>query len=167
MLPKAIVTATAPVAQVMLPLAMHLQGRNLSIRAPIAKAIAMTFALGALGAAFLWAAAGRVCNGGYGVRFCDVPTLVLLAGAAIPMAVIRTATIGQVLGGRRSAASCSPGRLRSRSAAAFGLGWLGGLSLALSYALISWIVLALIAATPLLMRSPAASRPAPAQAGGD
>jgi hypothetical protein len=150
----------------MLPLAMHIQGRKLSIRTPIAKAIAMTLALGAFGAAFLWLAAGKVCSGGYGIKFCDASTLVLLAGAAIPMSVIRTATIGQVLSGRRwlphlpLAASLAFG-------AALVLGWARGPSLALCYALTCWAILGLLAAATFLIRRPAPSRTAPAALGGD
>jgi O-antigen/teichoic acid export membrane protein len=166
-LPKAIVTAAQPVVQVMLPVAMHIRGHRMSIREPLAKAIGMTVALATLGAAFLWITSGKLCGGSYGINFCDASTLAPLAAAAIPLSVVRTATIANILDSRRWLHHL-PLVAAAVFAAVRWLGWVNGASLAVSYSLLCWTVLGVFALVRLSERRlEPSSRPAPAALDGD
>ena len=87
-LPKAIVTATQPVAQVILPVATSIRGDNLKIREALLKALGVTFALAACGALALWLVSAQVCGGRFGIKFCDTGLLLLLAGAAVAVSSV-------------------------------------------------------------------------------
>lgn len=148
-LPKAIVTATHAVSQVILPVATHIRSENASLRGALAKAIALTFALAAFGALSLELASDMVCGGRFGIKFCDPALLPLLAGAAVAVSVIRTALIADVLGGRRWRPYVSIVGLAA-FAAAGRLGPQDGFQLARSYTILCWLLLIVLAAWKLV-----------------
>jgi O-antigen/teichoic acid export membrane protein len=103
-LPKAIVTATQPVSQVMLPvLAASGQPRAVARRAVI-KALAVCAVFGAVGAAVLYFGRDGACNTRLGLRSCSPPLLIVLALAAIPVSVLRVLVVASfALGGKNEA----------------------------------------------------------------
>lgn len=148
-LPKAIVTATQPVAQVTLPMATSIRGDNLKIREVLLKALGMTFVLAAFGAGALWLISGEACGGRFGIKFCDQGLLLLLACAAVPISVTRTAVIADVLGGRLWRPLLPTVALIAFAAA----NWPGrstGTGLAASYSIICWLLLGTLVAAKLV-----------------
>jgi O-antigen/teichoic acid export membrane protein len=139
-LPKAIVTATQPVTQVILPLATHIRGQNLKTREVLLKAIGMTFALAALGASALWLVSGQVCGSHYGIKFCNPSIMPLLASAAVAVAVIRTAIVADLLG-RRYWRPHLPIIALLLFAAAIWSGGVSGTALAVRYSIACWLLL--------------------------
>jgi len=99
-LPKAIVTATQPVAQIILPVVIAIQGEGRDTSAASRKAIAAAFTVGALAFCVLWGGSDLVCGAPYGIRFCTPPLLLLLAAAAVPLSVTRTLIAADVAHGR-------------------------------------------------------------------
>jgi O-antigen/teichoic acid export membrane protein len=148
-LTKAIVTATQPVLQIMIPVIVHLENLPLARRLVMWKAIGLGAALALSGAMFLWLLAGQVCGGRYGIRYCDVSIMKLLALSAIPLTVLRVWAVADVTYKRYAIA-----QLMYPAVAIFiFLAWKGGynpLSLAAMYCLCCWGVLALRASLQLL-----------------
>jgi O-antigen/teichoic acid export membrane protein len=148
-LPKAIVTATQPVAQVILPLATTIKGDNLKVRQALLKAIGTTFVLAVLGAVALWVISPLACGGRFGIKFCDSRLFLILALSAVASSVIRTAVIADLLGGRL----WRP-HLPIVGVAVFAGGNLLGptteAGLASSYIVVSWLLLAALVAAKLL-----------------
>jgi O-antigen/teichoic acid export membrane protein len=99
-LPKAIVTATQPVAQIVLPVIIDAKGRAELTLQTVIKAICVTAAMAITGAGALWAGSGVVCGGQLGIRFCDPRTMLILTIPAICLSVVRVA-IAADLGLRR------------------------------------------------------------------
>jgi O-antigen/teichoic acid export membrane protein len=99
-LPKAIVTATQPIVQIILPVVVSIKGEGQDTTRAVIKAIAAAVVLG--GAAFyvLWIGSDIACGGPYGIRFCDAPLLLLLAASAVPLSVIRTLVTVDIAHGR-------------------------------------------------------------------
>jgi O-antigen/teichoic acid export membrane protein len=150
-LPKAIVTATHAVSQVILPVATHIRGAGSSIREALIKAVSLTFALAALGAFALWLVSDAACGGRFGIKFCDPTILLLLAGAAIAVSVIRTSVVVDVIGGRRWRATL----LIVASVGFAAACWLvrpDGARLALAYSLLCWLLLGISALLKLIDR---------------
>jgi O-antigen/teichoic acid export membrane protein len=157
-LPKAIVTATHAVSLVILPVATHIRGESASIRAALAKAVGLTFALAAFGALALWLFRGEVCGGRFGIKFCDPVLLLWLAAAAIAVSVVRTAIIADTLGGQRWRPHL-PVAAAALFAAATWLGGPDGTRLAASYAILCWALLCILALAKLAeRRAPLAAR---------
>jgi O-antigen/teichoic acid export membrane protein len=147
-LPKAIVTATQPVTQVILPVATHIRGESLKIREALLKAVGMTFALAIFGAAALWLASGEACGGRYGIKFCNPSVLLALAIAAVAVAVIRTAIVADLLGGYRLRPHVPIVALVIFAVT----NWLGhpsGTELAMRYSVICWLLLLTLVASKL------------------
>lgn len=99
-LPKAIVTVTQPIAQIILPLLVAVEGQAILVRKAVLKAVAVTFAIGAAAAAVLGVASQLVCGGRFGVRYCEPSLMMVLATAAVFLAIVRvaiTADLGQRL----------------------------------------------------------------------
>jgi len=147
-LPKAIVTATQPVTQVVLPVATHIRGESVKIREALLKAVAMTLALAIFGAGALWLASGEACGGHYGIKFCDAPVLLILASAAVAVAVIRTAIVADLLGGHRLRPHVPIVALILFAAT----NWLGhpsGTELAMRYSIVCWLLLFTLVASKL------------------
>ena len=99
-LPKAIVTATQPVVQIILPVVIAIQGEGKDTSHAVMKAIFAAFALGAAAFVVLWAGADLACGSSHGIRFCTSPLMLLLAAAAVPLSVIRTLVTADVAHGR-------------------------------------------------------------------
>jgi O-antigen/teichoic acid export membrane protein len=148
-LPKAIVTATQPVVQVILPVATNFRGDSLRIREALLKAIGTTFALATLGAIALWLVSGEACGGNFGIKFCDPALLLVLASAAVAASVIRTAIIADVLGGRHWRPLLSIPAL-AVFAAATGGARSSGMGLATSYSIVCWLLLCIMVAAKLV-----------------
>jgi O-antigen/teichoic acid export membrane protein len=148
-LPKAIVTATQPVTQVILPLATHMRGQNLKTREVLLKAIGMTFAVAALGASALWLVSGKVCGSPYGIKFCNPSIMLLLASAAVAVAVTRTAIVADLLGGRYWRPHLPIAAL-VLLAAAIWFGRVSGTELAMRYAIVGWLLLCIMVALKFL-----------------
>jgi O-antigen/teichoic acid export membrane protein len=159
-LPKAIVTATQPVSQVILPVATYIRGQNLKTREVLSKAIGMTFALAAFGAGALWLLSGEVCGGHYGIKFCDPSIMELLAIAAVAVAVIRTAIIADLLGGRYWRPHLPIAALLLLAAAIW-FGRFSGTALAMRYSIICGLLLCAMVAWKVLEWHCAAEGPFP------
>ena len=99
-LPKAIVTATQPVVQIILPVVISIQGEGEDTSQAVMKAIFAAFALGAVAFVVLWAGSDLACGFPHGIRFCTSPLMLLLAAAAVPLSVIRTLVTADVAHGR-------------------------------------------------------------------
>jgi len=99
-LPKAIVTATQPVVQIILPVVISIQGEGEDTSQAVMKAIFAAFALGAAAFVVLWAGADLACGSPHGIRFCTSPLMLLLAAAAVPLSVVRTLVTADVAHGR-------------------------------------------------------------------
>ncbi len=91
-LPKAIVTATLPVSQVMLPVMSQVAGDKLR-HVAIGKSLALCAVLGVAPTAVFWLAGELVCDARFGVRFCSPTLLTILALAAIPLGMLRVLVI--------------------------------------------------------------------------
>jgi O-antigen/teichoic acid export membrane protein len=99
-LPKAIVTATQPVVQIILPVVISIQGEGEDTSRAVLKAIFAAFALGAAAFVVLWIGSDLACGSPHGIRFCTSPLMLLLAAAAVPLSVIRTLVTADVAHGR-------------------------------------------------------------------
>jgi O-antigen/teichoic acid export membrane protein len=99
-LPKAIVTATMPVVQIILPVVISIQGEGRDTYQAVMKAIAAAFALGVMAFVVLWAGSDLACGSLHGIRFCSSPLMLLLAAAAVPLSVIRTLVTADLAHGR-------------------------------------------------------------------
>ncbi len=99
-LPKAIVTATQPVVQIILPVVISIQGEGEDTSPAVMKAIFAAFALGAAAFVVLWLGSDLACGSPHGIRFCTSPLMLLLAAAAVPLSVIRTLVTADVAHGR-------------------------------------------------------------------
>jgi len=99
-LPKAIVTATQPVVQIILPVVISIQGEGEDTSQAVMKAIFAAFALGAAAFVVLWLGSDLACGSAHGIRFCTSPLMLLLAAAAVPLSVIRTLVTADVAHGR-------------------------------------------------------------------
>jgi O-antigen/teichoic acid export membrane protein len=99
-LPKAIVTATQPVVQIILPVVIAIQGEGEDTSGAVRKAIVAAFALGAMAFCVLWAGSDLVCGAPHGIRYCGSRLMLLLAAAAVPLSVTRTLVTADVAHGR-------------------------------------------------------------------
>jgi O-antigen/teichoic acid export membrane protein len=89
-LSKVIITATQPIVQIMIPLIAHADsGSTGRQRLVTLKAIGVGAVFALSGAIFLWLGAAQVCGGSYGVKYCDIPVMDLLALSAIPLTIVR------------------------------------------------------------------------------
>jgi len=91
--PKAMVTLTQPIVQIMLPVIVHVRGEARSIRGAVLKAAGSALVMGVASTGILWAASGAVCGGRYGIRSCDPSLMLMLMIAAIPVSVLRVLTV--------------------------------------------------------------------------
>lgn len=89
-LTKAMITSTQPVLQTMIPLIVRTEKMDVARHFVTLKAIGVGAALTLSGTVFLWAGGAKlVCGGRYGVQYCDIRVLKLLALAAIPITILR------------------------------------------------------------------------------
>jgi O-antigen/teichoic acid export membrane protein len=99
-LPKAIVTATQPVVQIILPVVIAIQGEGEDTSGAVRKAIVAAFALGVMAFVVLWGGSDLVCGAPHGIRYCGSPLMLLLATAAVPLSMTRTLVTADVAHGR-------------------------------------------------------------------
>jgi O-antigen/teichoic acid export membrane protein len=92
-LPKAIVTATLPVSQVMLPVMSAASAQQPLLRTALLKALGVCLFLSAAGAAVLALGRDLACNDQFGIRFCSPWLLTMLALGAIPLSVSRVLVV--------------------------------------------------------------------------
>lgn len=95
-LPKAIVTATQPVSQIMLPVMKAMGGNERPRTAAFLKAIAICAVFSVAGAALLFYSGNLVCNERFGIRFCSPSLLGILALSAIPLGLIRIQVVARL-----------------------------------------------------------------------
>jgi len=88
-LPKAILTATQPIVQTVFPVVVHLHVASRGSGRAVFKGVCLALVLAAAGGIFLWASGNLVCGGSVGIRFCNIPTMLILAVAAIPLSATR------------------------------------------------------------------------------
>jgi len=96
-LPKAIVTATLPVAQVLMPVAIARASAAQSTRLYVLKALAAATSLAAAGVLVLKFGEGYACNSRFGLRYCDSELMMILAVAAVPLCALRVLVIGSLV----------------------------------------------------------------------
>src|SRR5262245_26781655 len=102
LLPKAIVTATLPVSQVMLPVMNAATEEQSQLRIALLKALGVTLFLSAAGAAVLSLGRDLACNDQFGIRFCSPWLMTVLALGAIPLSISRVLVVaGLALDHRR------------------------------------------------------------------
>ena len=104
LLAKAIVTATQPVIQTMIPVITRVEREPIDKRLVTQKAIGIAVALGSVGVIFLWMAAPQLCGGQYGIQHCDLPIMGLLALSAIPLIILRALVVANASYKRRGIA---------------------------------------------------------------
>jgi hypothetical protein len=100
-LPKAIVTATQPVAQVVLPVIVAQTAADASVRASALKGAVAALALGALGWVALTVGEDFVCDGRFGLSSCNGTLLRTLALAAVPLGMLRVFIVTSLASGAR------------------------------------------------------------------
>jgi O-antigen/teichoic acid export membrane protein len=106
LLPKAIVTATLPVSQVMLPVMSAWSGAQM--RTALLKALGVAAVLSAAGAAVLALGGELACNDRFGIRFCSPWLMAVLALGAIPLSISRVLVVaGLALGTERRTAAAA------------------------------------------------------------
>jgi O-antigen/teichoic acid export membrane protein len=88
-LPKAVVTATLPLAQVVLPVIVSKTVAAAGTRFSVLKGTAGALGLGVVGWLVLTVGSGLVCSSRFGLQFCDNTLLYTLALAAIPLGALR------------------------------------------------------------------------------
>ena len=93
LLPKAIVTATLPVTQVMLPVMSTSIEVRQRVRTALIKALAVTLFLSATAALALVLGRDLACNEQFGIRFCSTRLLSVLALGAIPLSLGRVLVV--------------------------------------------------------------------------
>jgi len=102
LLPKAIVTATLPVSQVMLPVMNASMEKQSQFWTALLKALGVTLFLSAAGATVLALGRDLACNDHFGIRFCSPWLLTMLAFGAIPLSISRVLVVaGLALDSRR------------------------------------------------------------------
>jgi hypothetical protein len=96
LLPKAIVTATFPVAQVVLPVIVDRRSSGLLFRHSILKAIALVGAMSIAAAVALWLGAPIYQKTAIAIRGLDFPLLLLLAVGAVALSTWRVLVVVEV-----------------------------------------------------------------------
>jgi O-antigen/teichoic acid export membrane protein len=101
-LPKALVTATYPVSQVMLPVMSAFGSDHRARHLALLKALFVCALFGAAGALILSAGSGLACNERFGFRFCSPWILTVLSLSAISLGLTRVLVVaGLALGNQR------------------------------------------------------------------
>jgi O-antigen/teichoic acid export membrane protein len=96
LVPKAIITATLPITQVMVPV-MSAAGEDWRHRRiALLKAFGLSGSVSAIGLAVLMAGGELICNDRFGIRFCSPGLLTTLALSAIPLALLRVLIVASL-----------------------------------------------------------------------
>lgn len=149
-LTKAMITATQPVLQIMIPLIVHVENTPIGKHFVTLRAIGVGAALAVSGATFLWAGgAKQVCGGRYGVQYCDIPVMKLLVLAAIPLTILRIWVVSDATYKRYGVAQLMYPAVVIFVFLAF-QGRFNAFSLAMMYCFCCWGVLALRASLQVL-----------------
>jgi hypothetical protein len=96
LLPKAIVTATFPVAQVVLPVIVDRRSGGLPFRQSILKAIGLVAAMSTTAAAVLWLAVPIYQTTPIAIRGLDFPLMLFLAVGAVALSTWRVLVVVEV-----------------------------------------------------------------------
>jgi hypothetical protein len=96
LLPKAIVTATFPVAQVVLPVIVDRKSSGMLFRHSILKAIVLVAAMGIAAAAVLWLSVPFYQTTPIAIRGLDFPLMMLLAAGAVALGTWRVLVVVEV-----------------------------------------------------------------------
>jgi hypothetical protein len=96
LLPKAIVTATLPVAQVVLPVIVDRRSSGLPFRYSVLKAIALIAAMSSVAAGILWAGVPFYQATPIAIRGLDFPLMVLLAVGAVGLSAWRVLIVLEI-----------------------------------------------------------------------
>jgi O-antigen/teichoic acid export membrane protein len=161
LLPKAIVTATFPVAQIVLPVIVERRADGLSIRYPLLKAITMATAMGVVAAGALWVLIPFVQQSPFAVRGLDMHVMTTLAIGAVGVSAARVLVVGEIALGRAPLVI-----VQGVSVAAFAIAGATGPALigrfAQAYAAVGWglFLVALAVCCATLLQSPAGHGPA-------
>jgi hypothetical protein len=96
LLPKAIITATFPIAQIVLPVIVDRRAGGLSIRYPLVKAVAMAVGMGCMGTAVLWLIVPYLQQTPVAIRGLDIEIMKILTLGAIGLGAARVLVIGEI-----------------------------------------------------------------------
>jgi hypothetical protein len=99
-LPKAIVTAGYPIAQVVLPVIIGQKADGVSFRFSVLKAIAMALVVGAIGAAVFWITVPILQTAPVAIRSLDLPIMNELLIAAVGLGATRILVVVEIALGR-------------------------------------------------------------------
>jgi O-antigen/teichoic acid export membrane protein len=99
-LPKAIVTATFPVAQVVLPVVVEQQVEGLSVRHSILAATAMAVGMGIAGAGALWVGVSLLQASPFAIRGLDLGVMRMISAAAVGIGAVRVLVVAEIALGR-------------------------------------------------------------------
>jgi O-antigen/teichoic acid export membrane protein len=95
-LPKAIITATLPITQVMVPVMSATADDWRHRRIALLKAFGLSGGVSAIGVAVLMTGGELICNDRFGIRFCSPGLLTTLALSAIPLALLRVLIVASL-----------------------------------------------------------------------
>jgi hypothetical protein len=157
-LPKAIVIATLPVAQVLLPVIEAGARAGERTRLSTIKALVGVVMLSALGALVLRLGGGLVCDTRWGIRFCDLQIMATLAPAAIVLSLLRVLIVTNLATGKTWRPLLQGFALAAMGVVAVSVGRGGPQALATAYIDLCCVVTACYLVVELLL----ARRPAPA-----
>jgi len=144
-LPKAIVTATQPVVQIILPVVVSIKIEGRDTLLAVQKAVSTAFALGLSGFIVLWIGSDMVCSAPYGIRFCNASLMMVLAGAAVPLGVVRAWITADLARGRYWISHLSFAAIAVFAALTYSIGgatWADGAKIATAYLVCCWGLLA-------------------------
>jgi O-antigen/teichoic acid export membrane protein len=96
LLPKAIITATSSVAQVLLPVVVEQRVDGLSPRFSVLKAIAMVAGMSVAAAFVLWIVMPLVQTTPFAIRGLDASVMTILAAGAVALSTMRVLVVAEV-----------------------------------------------------------------------
>jgi O-antigen/teichoic acid export membrane protein len=96
LLPKAIITATFAIAQVVLPVVTEQRAGGLSFRLSVIKGIAMATVMAALAAGLLWFLMPVIQRSSLAIRGLDFKLMSILAAAAIALSIVRVLIVIEI-----------------------------------------------------------------------
>ena len=96
LLPKAIITATFPVAQVVLPVIVDQRLDGISSRLSVLKAVAMVVAMSVPAALVLWAVVPLAQATPFAIRGLDFSIMTMLAAGAVALSALRILVVVEV-----------------------------------------------------------------------
>jgi O-antigen/teichoic acid export membrane protein len=96
LLPKAIITATFAIAQVVLPVVTEQRAGGLSFRLSAIKGVAMAAVMGTLAAGLLWLLMPFIQRSSLAIRGLDLKLMSILAAAAIALSIVRVLIVIEI-----------------------------------------------------------------------